>query len=123
VERLGGVSEMAETAIKTITWRRRELIDTIINECLSGGLGKIEDMWLMLTVAKWTKDAKFAEYALMTMEVLKYDREDVKATARAIAEEIKRLKDKTEFYLELESKARREFYDLLAKCLAENLPF
>jgi len=109
--------------LNELMWKRRELIDASINECLSGGLNKIEDMWLMLTIAKRTKDKKFVDYAASTMTVLKYDREDVRSAARAIISEIERLKDNTELYSELEAKARREFYDLLAKCLSEKLPF
>ena len=42
-------------------------------------------MWIALAVARWTKDAKFVDHAMSVMSVMKYDREDVRAAARAIA--------------------------------------
>ncbi len=112
-----------KAVMSELMWRRRELIDTTINECLSGGVGKIEDMWLMTYVAWKTGDPKYLDYALETLKIMQYDREDIRVVATAIAREIERLRGNKEFYIEIEAKARREFYDLLAKCISERLPF
>ena len=97
--------------ITEIMWRRKELLREILNECLDN-LGELEEAWRMLTVAEWTKDVKFVNYALMHLVKVPH-----------LAKEIERLKENARFYGELERKARREYYDRLIKCLAENLPF
>ncbi len=115
---------MATVAIVSeIIWRRREILGEIINECLSGGIGEVEHAWLMLTVAEWTKDSKYVDYAIMHLSEMRYAREDVKSKASSLVEEIRRLKDAKEFYGKLANEARRAFYDLLEKCVSEKLPF
>ncbi len=101
--------------------RREEMIDNVLNQCLSGGVGELERMWEHLIVAEETKDKRYIEYAIKTASMI--IEEDVRARASYLAKEIERLKDMEKFYGELERKVRREFYDALVKCLAENLPF
>ncbi len=105
-----------------LIWRRRELIDQVLNECLSSGIGEIERAWERMIVARETGDEKYVNYALMSLEI-RYAREDVIKIASYLAKEIERLKGKKELYAELERKVRREFYDLLVKCVSEKLPF
>ncbi len=115
------------TSISEIMWRRRMLVEEVINECLSGditwNLSDIEKAWVWLAIAEWTKDTKYVDYAIRDLTFNRYAREDVRSVASSLAKEVEKLKDAEEFYGELRSKIRSTFYDLLAKCLAEKLPF
>ena len=109
-------------SFKEFVRKREELIRAAIDHCLSmdleWDLEKIERAWLALTVAEWTKDTKYAEYALTTLTATRYVRDDVRAAISGLAKEIGK-----QDYSEMSVKARREYYNLLARCLAENLPF
>jgi hypothetical protein len=113
------------TVINEIMWKRRMMIEEIMGECkdtdLKWRLNILEDVWLLLYTARETKDRKYVDQALKKIEFYAGSglRDDVRATLSGLAKLMRSYNDLNY----LERTARREYYDLLEKCLSEKLPF